>query len=312
MDEKGGIIVIDKPAGITSARVVQKVKKALMAEKAGHLGTLDPIATGVLCLAVNRGTKLVEFSQNGYKTYYAVIKLGEETDTLDAEGKIVRTAEINNVTEETVTAALEGLKGTISQIPPMYSALKKNGKPLYKLARQGKEVERQPRQVEIASLQLKRLNLPYLYLSVICSGGTYIRSLAAELGRLLGCGGHLLGLRRVASEPWNLNQSVILSDFDSKDPKSIWNEHALPFDHVLDFLPQVQIQKDDIELVRKGTRLITIDCEAGFDQSLTENDLVALKYNEALFAVAKRHNIEDSADKAKSGDIAFKIAKVVG
>ncbi len=149
---KSGLLIVDKPAGITSAKSVEKVKRALSAEKVGHLGTLDPSATGVLCLAVNRATKLIPFEQNGFKEYYAVVKLGVETDTLDAAGKIVKIRQIENVDLGTVTAALEEFKGSITQVPPMYSALKKNGEPLYRLARQGCEVERQPRPVEIASL----------------------------------------------------------------------------------------------------------------------------------------------------------------
>ena len=201
-----GFLIVDKPAGLTSHDVVDRARKWLGTRRVGHLGTLDPQATGVLPLAIRAATKLVPFVSDTDKGYIGIVKLGVETDTLDAEGSVLRRHEGDFPDEPTVLEALEDFRGDISQIPPMYSAVKKDGVPLHKLARKGEEVEREPKNVTIHRLDLLRFvageaagDGPEVELRVDCSAGTYVRTLAADLGTALGCGAHLSSLRRVRS-----------------------------------------------------------------------------------------------------------------
>lgn len=212
-----GVIVIDKPSGCTSHDVVAKVKRTLGAKKVGHLGTLDPMATGVLPLVINKATKLAQALGGGVKGYEAVMLLGADTDTYDAEGKVTETFEVGGVTKEQVIKALRGFIGKIQQLPPMYSAVKKNGTPLYKLARKGVTVERSPKEVEIFNINDIEFSeaagedaLPSVSFKVTCSRGTYIRSLCYDAGKVLGTGAHLARLRRTQSGDFSIEASLAL------------------------------------------------------------------------------------------------------
>ncbi|MBI5969662.1 MAG: tRNA pseudouridine(55) synthase TruB [Deltaproteobacteria bacterium] len=199
LDERiiSGVIVADKPAGCTSHDVVSRVKKTLGAKKVGHLGTLDPLATGVLPLVINGATKYAERLSAGAKTYMAKLKLGETTDTYDSEGRVQGTGDISSVSEKDILDALSRFKGAIMQTPPMFSAKKRAGVPLYKLARAGITVERQPKEVFISNLDVLNIKPPYVEFTIECSKGTYVRSICHDAGISLGCGAHLTGLRRV-------------------------------------------------------------------------------------------------------------------
>lgn len=192
-----GVIVADKPSGWTSHDVVAFVKKRLGAKKVGHLGTLDPLATGLLPLVINGATKYAESLSAGTKTYRATLKLGETTDTYDSEGVVVASRDISSVTEGGILDAFFKFKGAIMQTPPMYSAKKRAGVPLYKLARAGVIVEREAKEVFISSIEVLRVEPPYVEFTVECSKGTYVRSICHDVGAMLGCGAHLTGLRRV-------------------------------------------------------------------------------------------------------------------
>lgn len=209
-----GFVVIDKPAGITSHDVVSRVRRILGTRKVGHTGTLDPFATGVLPVAVNDGTKAIPFLDEGHKTYEALLHLGVTTDTLDMTGATLSESDPSNITKDQLNSTLADFTGAITQIPPMYSAIKQNGQPLYKLARQGIEVERKSRDVEIFSLELLSLDLPYAAIRVVCSRGTYVRTLADDLGRQLGCGAALKELRRTASGPFRIEEAVTLAELE--------------------------------------------------------------------------------------------------
>ncbi len=209
-----GFVVIDKPAGITSHDVVSRVRRILGTRKVGHTGTLDPFATGVLPVAVNDGTKAIPFLDEGSKTYEALLRLGVTTDTLDMTGTILSETDFLPVTREQFVACLTDFTGAISQIPPMYSAIKQNGQPLYKLARQGVEVERKARDVEIYSIELLSFDLPHVAIRVVCSRGTYVRSLADDIGCQLGCGAALQELRRTASGPFRIEDAVTLQTLE--------------------------------------------------------------------------------------------------
>ena len=203
-----GFIVIDKPAGITSHDVVNRVRRILGTKKVGHTGTLDPFATGVLPVAVNDGTKAIPFLNEGFKCYEAVMRLGVVTDTLDMTGKVLREADCSTVDRPSLEAAMTRFTGAISQVPPMFSAIKRDGQPLYKLARQGQDVERVARQIEIKSLELLSFEPPFVGLRVNCSRGTYVRSLADDIGTALGCGAVLQELRRTASGPFGISAAL--------------------------------------------------------------------------------------------------------
>lgn len=210
-----GILVIDKPAGMTSARVVACVKKVLNARKAGHTGTLDPFATGVMICCVNQSTRLARFFLHGNKTYEAVLRLGVETDTQDLTGTVISKSEIRNLDEKTTGSIFKRFEGAIEQLPPVYSALKHEGVPLYKLARKGKPVQKPARRVFISSLKILDMELPKIRFEVSCSAGTYIRTLAADIGTALGCGAHLELLRRTESSGFTIEDALTLPEMES-------------------------------------------------------------------------------------------------
>ncbi len=212
--ELSGILIIDKPAGMTSAKVVSRVKKITRAEKIGHTGTLDPFATGVLICCLNRATRLAGFFLHGDKTYEGVLFLGKETDTQDATGKTVSTSGNILFSEQDIMAAFAGFKGTFKQQPPVYSALKHQGTPLYKLARNGNPVQKPPRQVHISELSVLHIDLPEVRFRVSCSAGTYIRTLCSDIGRILGCGGHLKTLRRLQSCGFEISRAITLETLE--------------------------------------------------------------------------------------------------
>lgn len=203
-----GFLVVDKPAGRTSHDIVDEARRWLGTRRVGHLGTLDPQATGVLPLAIRNATKLIPFLSARDKAYDGTIVLGVETDTLDAEGEVLSRYAGAFPSRSEVEAALARFKGDVQQVPPMYSAVKKDGVPLHRLARQGIDVEREPKWVTIDLLELTRYEPPALDLRVHCSAGTYVRVLASDLGRALGCGAHLAALRRTRSGPFRIDQAL--------------------------------------------------------------------------------------------------------
>jgi len=213
-----GVLLLDKPLGLSSNQALQKAKWLLCAEKAGHTGTLDPLATGVLPLCFGAATKFSQIHLDADKTYETVLRLGQKTSTADAEGEVIQTRAVN-CTPGQVVEVLDRFMGPMAQVPPMYSALKKDGKPLYEYAREGETVERQARQVVIHELDLLDMQLggdaPYLRLRVCCSKGTYIRTLGEDIGEALGCGAHLSMLRRTATGPFDTSQCTTLEALEA-------------------------------------------------------------------------------------------------
>ncbi len=211
-----GVLLLDKPPGLTSNAALQTCKRALNACKAGHTGSLDPMASGLLPLCFGEATKVTQFLLDADKRYRAVFRLGQTTTTYDSEGAVVATAPVT-VTARDIERALGRFLGVIEQVPPMYSAIKRGGEPLYKLARAGVEVERAPRRVEIYALTLRGLQGEHLALDIHCSKGTYIRSLAHDLGQLLGCGAHVAQLRRLAVGCLRIEDATTLEHFTALD-----------------------------------------------------------------------------------------------
>jgi len=246
-----GFLVVDKLPGRTSHDVVDAARRWLGTRRVGHLGTLDPQATGVLPLAVREATKLIPFIQNSDKSYMGTVRFGVETDTLDGEGAVVRTYEGELPTEAEILEGLRSFRGEIEQIPPMYSAVKKEGVPLHKLAREGREVEREPKTVTIHRLELLRFKVPEAEIAVDCSAGTYVRTLAADLGSQLGCGAYLMSLRRVRSGPFDASQAHRMEDCDAAAEAGEIGGLLLPAAEALG-IPSLTLQGEAISRIRHG------------------------------------------------------------
>ena len=269
-----GILVVDKPEGITSLDVVRGVKQQFGLKKAGHIGTLDPFATGVLPVAMNEGTKLVPFLEDGPKEYDVTLKLGEETTTDDCTGQVVMRQEWKHVHPEQMETLLGTFCGKIHQIPPMFSAVKMQGIPLYRLARKGIEVERKEREVEIYKIQREEMELPLVRFRVSCSKGTYVRTLGRDIGKKAGCGAHLLHLRRIQSGPYEIGQAIPwdkLKDLTLADALSPW---LISLKEALPGLPEVVGDEHLVKKVRFGKEMMV--------QDLFAKDLPAFKKGEWL------------------------------
>jgi tRNA pseudouridine55 synthase len=257
--EINGLLVVDKPEGITSLDVVREIKHRLGVKKVGHIGTLDPFATGVLPVAINEGTKLVPFLKESPKEYEVTLKLGEETTTDDWTGEVVTKQAWEGIQRETVEALFWTFLGKTHQTPPMFSAIKMQGKPLYRLARKGIEVERKEREIEIYKIQMVGMELPLVRFNVSCSKGTYIRTLGRDMGRKIGCGAHLICLRRTRSGSFTLEQAIsweaLMSLFMPDDllPWLISLSAALPS------LPEVIGDERLVKKVRFGKEMMAQD-----------------------------------------------------
>ena len=250
-----GIINIYKEKGYTSHDVVAKMRGILRMKKIGHTGTLDPDAEGVLPVCLGKGTRLCDMLADRTKTYRAVLLLGVETDTQDTSGQVLseHKEEAAALTEDAVTEAVMSFLGLYMQVPPMYSALKVNGKKLYELARAGKEVERQARPVEILDIQVEKISLPRVTMSVTCSKGTYIRTLCYDIGQKLGCGGCMESLLRTRVGQFELKDSLTLSQLEKLRDAGQVEAHVLPVDQVFSALPEIVMKAGDGDkLVHNG------------------------------------------------------------
>jgi len=270
-----GVLVIDKPVAWTSHDVVAKVRGVTGVKKVGHLGTLDPAATGALPLVMGRATRFARWLGRGRKEYEGKIVLGVETDTYDADGRVTAETDPSRLTREDIEKAFSVFRGRIRQVPPMYSAVKRSGTPLYKLARKGITVERPPREVEIFDLRVLDVSLPDVSFKVSCSAGTYVRTLCHDIGRLLGCGAHLGGLRRTASGVFSITEAV-----PPTVDRAVLEGAIIPLDEALrrlvPFLGSLEIggvEKRDLYL---GTRLLA-GGEKGFSSLHEEGEVLILR-----------------------------------
>ena len=216
-----GVLIVDKAPGMTSHDVVAIVRRALNTKKVGHCGTLDPLATGLLIVVIGRGTKIQDLLMSEDKEYVGTLKLGETTDSQDADGQVVETKPVPELSRERIDEAFAKFDGDFYQMPPMVSAIKMDGVPLYKLARQGKTVEREPRFVHIFAHEIKKIELPEIEFRVVCSKGFYVRTYAFDIGNDLGCGAHLKALRRTKSGKFNLDCAVTIEDLKTKPASEI-------------------------------------------------------------------------------------------
>jgi tRNA pseudouridine55 synthase len=245
-----GILLLDKPLGFSSNQALQKVKWLLQAAKAGHTGTLDPLATGLLPLCFGEATKFAHYLTDADKTYIATLKLGATTTTGDAEGEVVISRPVH-VTQQQFAHACASFVGEISQTPPMYSALKHEGKALYEYARAGIEIERKSRLVTIRQIDVNAFDGEVATITVSCTKGTYIRTLAEDIGELLACGAHLIGLRRTATANYLISQTVTLAQFESMTEAERLAALAPPDSAVLD-LPEITLDNDSVFYLLQG------------------------------------------------------------
>jgi tRNA pseudouridine55 synthase len=256
-------LVVDKPADITSAKVVARVKRQLGAGKVGHAGTLDPFATGVLVCCINRATKLARFFLHGNKKYEAVLHLGVETDTQDSTGVVTSSCDEVEFADKKIRSIFKQFEGTIEQFPPIYSALKYKGVPLYKLARNGKPVQKPARRVAIFFTTILEINLPLIRFVVSCSAGTYIRTLCADIGASLGCGGHLKELRRIESSGFTIAEALTLSELKEPALSEKLSDRMISMSNALKDMPEHVADKVLTAKIMHGNIITKKDFEPG-------------------------------------------------
>lgn len=247
-----GVLIVDKPPGVSSNDVVQRAKRLFGAQKVGHTGSLDPLATGVLPLCFGEATKFSQYLLDSDKRYWTRIKLGVTTATGDAEGEVTGGADASHVTAVAVETALEKLRGQIEQVPSMYSALKHQGQPLYKLARQGIEVERKARTVTVFSNALVKFDGDELELEIHCSKGTYVRTIAEDLGHALGCGAHVIGLRRLAAGPYVEPEAISFEQLESCEDTDSLDSLLKPIESSVQDWPKVRMVSDTAHYLMQG------------------------------------------------------------
>jgi len=285
-----GVLNINKPLGISSFEVVRRVKKLAREKKVGHGGTLDPEASGVLPVCIGRATKAIDFIMEGEKEYIAKIKLGVVTDTYDREGKVLRESNVN-FTEEEIANAIFKFEGIINQVPPMYSALKQNGKKLYELAREGKEVYREPRRITIHSIDILSISSPIIEIKVRCSKGTYIRSLCYDIGEELGCGAMMWDLKRTATGPFSIENSVDLKELTEENI----NNYIISLDEVFSKFPKLVVNEKFERLILNG---------------VTINDRTLLNKIEKFCKYAVYNNSDQLIGIGLESDAGFKLIKL--
>ncbi len=287
-----GILIVDKPEQITSATVVNRIKRSPEVKKAGHTGTLDPFATGVILCLINQATRLSRFFLHGWKTYDAVMVLGTETDTQDATGTIIKKQAVPEIGNRIIREAMDRFQGEISQIPPAYSALKHNGIPLYTYARSGKPVHKPARRVKIGRIEIKSIDLPKIRFRVYCSSGTYIRTLCADIGNTLDCGGHLKHLRRIESSGFRIDEAEPLEKLEHLAAMGRLSEKIIPMAHALRGMSAYTADRALTERIKYGKIIYQHDID-----SIPESDYIKIIDSDGnLLAVLSRSENRDRLD----------------
>ena len=299
-----GVLVVDKPEGITSNKVIHEVKRLLNTRKAGHNGTLDPFATGVLSVFLNGATKAIPFVDDRYKMYEAELTLGIETDTLDKTGKVITSKRINKLTNSEIFNVFQEFSGEIHQVPPMFSALKHNGRRLYEIARKGIIVDREPRLVEIAELELIKFDLPLIRFFVKCSKGTYIRSLAFDIANKLGHGGHLSYLRRLQNGVFDLKDTVSMEDL------IIGNIKLLSIENVLKNLKTIDVGKELSAYILNGKQISKIDLLGYKLPSFNVGEKLKVLNNSKIVSIVKALVNSNDLGKLEDDREVFKLLRV--
>jgi tRNA pseudouridine55 synthase len=294
-----GFLIFDKPAGITSHDVVAKVRRILKQKKVGHTGTLDPFATGVLPVALGEATKVIPYLDESEKEYRAVMRLGISTDTQDCTGTVIRQTNAENITEATVLKAFTEYTGSVFQVPPMFSAVKQGGVPLYKRARRGEEVERAPRLIAIHALTMNHFQPPFVTFTVRCSRGTYVRTLANDLGDFLGCGAHLVELRRTRSGAFTEAQAIQLDLLQESFAEGHLTDLLISPLQALSHLPTLTLSEGGAKNVGFGRAPSRDDFERYPDEGILEGQSLCLVRDNKLLAIGSS-NQASTPDKEKT------------
>jgi tRNA pseudouridine55 synthase len=277
-----GILLLDKRLGVSSNRALQEVRRLFDANKAGHTGSLDPLATGLLPLCFGEATKVSALMLDDNKRYQVVVQLGVMTDTGDAEGTVIETKPVPELSVDDILVCLEKFTGEIDQVPPMYSALKLNGKKLYELAREGKTVERKARHITIFELKLLDFAKDQLTLDVFCSKGTYIRSLAEDIGHALGCGGTVKELRRLEAGQFKIENAKTIEQLTAMDRQSLF-QCLINVDKPLEALPAVQLSDEQAICIKHGQSLNLSLAGDEASESMENQQGTVRMYNDAVF-----------------------------
>lgn len=305
------IACINKAEGPTSFSVVQSVKKALNVKKAGHIGTLDPMAKGVLPVCLNGSTRIIQFLVNLTKVYRATLALGASTDSQDRTGKVLATTPAGHITEAQVRDVLQSLVGKQLQTPPMFSAKKKNGVPLYKLARKGVDVEREPSPIHIYSIEFLGKEGDKVSFRVHCSSGTYIRTLCHDAGNKLGCGAHLDQLERERVGDFRIENSISLEDLKTAHANATVTGQLLAMDSVLDFLPEIKVSEGRVRSIKNGISLSRSCVESYPSQFKPGVNMRVTNGDSRLIAIVEPLVDQDKFATMPPDEIAFKLKRVL-
>lgn len=299
-----GILLIDKPKGKTSHGIVHDIKKILKSKRAGHTGTLDPFATGVLPVCVGGATKVVPFLDETQKEYEATLKLGVSTETMDETGEITNVKELGDITSNGIEMAFASIKNEPSQVPPMYSALKFKGKRLYELARNGFEVNRSPRTIKIIELKILDFRSPLLKFFVKCSRGTYVRVLGADIGSKLGCGGHLVDLRRLKSGNFKIEDTVTMENIMRGEL------NLIPIDKALAHLKQIHVTKNTSIKIKNGEQIRKSYLDLSNVPEFEAGERLAFYDNANLVSVSQARFSSHDFNKIEDKQIIFSHLRV--
>jgi tRNA pseudouridine55 synthase len=299
-----GVLILDKPKGITSQEAVNRVNKMLKSKRAGHTGTLDPFATGVLTICVNDATKIIPFMHDYFKKYEAKLRLGIKTDTLDLTGRAVEEKETGIINDAKLLDAFSKFRGKINQIPPMYSALKKDGIRLYEYARRGVEVERPTRTVVINKLEMLDYSPPFVRFMVECSRGTYIRVLASDIADELGCGGHLTDLRRIESDGFKIDDAVTFEDIERGGVE------LTPLHEALSHMRRIDVDRELASEIREGKQIKKFSLDRLNSADFRPGDRMKIYEDSTLVSITEA--LVDSADidNLDGGAIVLKLLRV--
>lgn len=295
-----GIVLLDKPKGLSSNHALQRVRRLFEAQKAGHTGTLDPMATGLLPICLGEATKFSSHLLEADKVYRTRVELGTITDTGDAEGAVIEQHDVPSLTADDIEAALSGFRGEIDQVPPMYSALKHEGKKLYELAREGKQVERAARRVSVYDARLLSFEGTAFELEVSCSKGTYIRTLAEDIGKALGCGGHISQLRRLKTGPFNGDAMWTLEALEALADQAAREAELMPVDVLVDHLPSLTLDEPAYGRLAHGQ-----SANVAVGKSLPPEALARLYYAESFIGLGVVKEGQEVAPKRLLSTVAI-------
>jgi tRNA pseudouridine55 synthase len=305
------VVNLFKPIGPTSFDMVWSVRKALGVKKAGHIGTLDPMAEGVLPICLNRSTRIIQFLSPLQKTYRATLELGSSTDTQDATGQKISFGDSSLVTDSKVKQALQAFVGQQDQIPPMYSAKKKNGIPLYKLARNGINIPREPVKITVYSIDFIKKEGAQVFFEVRCSAGTYIRTLSHDIGEKLGCCAHMVSLTRTQVGLFDLERTLTLEELKAANEDGSLCEKLFPLEEALNFLPAIRVKEEYLESISHGVALSKCSLDDLPDQLKMGHYFRVLGNNDKILAVVEAVVNQDSYTSLAPEDIVFKAKRVL-